>query len=1450
MKKKLPYLLLLLFVAYLGYAQDIALYEQFNGRYDFTFVGNTLNPAENNPEPTCTIFTSSSADLNLGANDQVVAAYLYWAGSGTGDFDIELNGNPVTASRDFPLSALNTDGLTRDYFSAFADVTTQVQTTGNGTYTVSELDLTAEVADPLYCNIKTNFGGWAIIVFYFNPDLPLNQINLYDGMQYVPSFINISLPSLNVIDNEGAKIGFLAWEGDASLAVNETLSINGNPLSNDLNPVNNAFNGTNTVTGATDMYNMDLDIYDIQDNIAIGDETAEITLESGQDFVMVNAIVTKLNSQLPDATISIDNIARECNSGAVVLDYTVFNVNSTEVLPADTPIAFYIEGNYIGGTTTVAEIPIGGNESGTFVLNIPAGTPIEYEILVVVDDVGDGTGGIVTETDETNNSIILNEIQYVSPPLEQPDDLIECDTGAGFGVFDISVYEAELPNEDTDSITFYTSEANANVPENAIPSADLVSFQATENPQEIFVRLENEQGCVSITSFLLVTDDCLYPDGTIVINTIEKTCDSRVITISYTVNNFNSDDFLPAGTPIAIYNNGVFIGTGATTQDIPIGGTENGTVNVTVPGTLLDINITIAIDDIGDGTGEVIETDETNNNSEVVTDTLWVSPEITEELDDITECETDNGTNIGIFDFSGYIALLQQNATDVVTFHTNQDDANSGENDIDTPDNYTSSGDNPQTIYVRLEDENGCFDTTTFDLIAVDCLFPDGTVVINDIIKTCDSRSVNVQYTINNFNSFDVLPAGTPIGIYLNGVMVIFTSTIQEIPIGGSLNSNINVSIPNSAGLNFEITIIIDDLGDGTGEVTETDETNNSFTVNDTLWISPTFPLQPEDITVCETENNSNIGVFDFSEYETLLQNAATDIITFHTSQEDADDDVDNIENPDNYTSSGDNPQTIYVRLEDENGCYVTTTFNLIAEDCLFPDGIIAVENTIKSCDSRTITIDYIVGNPDSFDVLPANTPIAIYSNGVLLTTTTTTADIAINGTEAGTINVTIPNNIPLNFDITLAIDDTGNGSGIVTETNEDNNTDIFNDTLWVSPVLQQPEDLTACETDNGSNSGIFDFSGYEESLKNNSTDIVRFYTTQEDAITGEDAITNLSAYPSTSNNQTIYVRLEDENGCFTTGQFNLIAIDCLFPDGTVSIGDIAKSCNSRIINVAYTINNFDAFDVLPSGTPVAIYANDEFIDFTETLLDIPIGGTEGSIITLTIPDEIPLTFNLSFVVDDMGDGTGIVQEMNEDNNNTTVTFSLIVSPEVPQPQEVTACNEGFDIGTFDFSEYEETLKTNPNDVVYFYHTATDANQDSNRISNTNAFKNTSNPQEIFVRVANGECYATTSFLLRAIKCPPTTFNYVTPNNDGYNDRFFVEGLRNIFLNFKMSIYNRWGSLVWTGNHSTEDWDGIADVEKVGPQDNTVPVGTYYFVLELNDPEYPEPIVGWVYVTK
>ena len=154
--------------------QDISLFNQLNGRYDFTFIGNTLNPDENTFQYPTFLYTQSSATLNLQSNDNVIAAYLYWAGSGSGDLDVKLNGVDMT-----PDILSNVVGTSSNltYFSAFKNITNFVQTTGNGTYTLSDFDLNSLVTT--YYNNATQFAGWAILVVYENPSLTLNQINIY-----------------------------------------------------------------------------------------------------------------------------------------------------------------------------------------------------------------------------------------------------------------------------------------------------------------------------------------------------------------------------------------------------------------------------------------------------------------------------------------------------------------------------------------------------------------------------------------------------------------------------------------------------------------------------------------------------------------------------------------------------------------------------------------------------------------------------------------------------------------------------------------------------------------------------------------------------------------------------------------------------------------------------------------------------------------------------------------------------------------------------------------------------------------------------------------------------------------------------------------------------------------------------------------------------------------------
>lgn len=485
-------------------AQDVSLYQQFNGRYDFTAVGNTLNPLENNTSSICNIFNTSSETLVLSAGDVVEKAFLYWAGSGTGDLEVKLNGVTINSQRTFPLFKNNLN-----YFCAFADVTTQVQNTGAGNYTLSEFDLANLVgAGSGYCNNNTNFGGWAIVVIFKNENLQMNQLNVYDGLQGVSNVdtnITLTLDNLNVLDNAGAKIGFVAWEGDRGLANDENLTFNGFDLFNEQNPLNSVFNGTNSFNGSEEMFNMDLDVFNIEEFIQIGNPTAIIELTSLQDFVMISTVISKLNNQLPDATIELHSANNECFSRRVIVDYTVSNFNSTDELPAGIPIGIYANDIYIEYDETTQPIPVGESQNKTITLNIPETIPDDFILTFIVDTYQNGEG-IQKELDEDNNVSNTLEVSLMgSLTFNLLEDITICNAGLGKTSFDFWNYIEAVKTNPADVVSFYNSFQDALIKVNAIQ--DPANHIAQANPEEIFVRIENDQ-CYLTTSFLLKTRNC------------------------------------------------------------------------------------------------------------------------------------------------------------------------------------------------------------------------------------------------------------------------------------------------------------------------------------------------------------------------------------------------------------------------------------------------------------------------------------------------------------------------------------------------------------------------------------------------------------------------------------------------------------------------------------------------------------------------------------------------------------------------------------------------------------------------------------------------------------------------------------------------------------------------------------------------------------------------------
>jgi gliding motility-associated-like protein len=68
----------------------------------------------------------------------------------------------------------------------------------------------------------------------------------------------------------------------------------------------------------------------------------------------------------------------------------------------------------------------------------------------------------------------------------------------------------------------------------------------------------------------------------------------------------------------------------------------------------------------------------------------------------------------------------------------------------------------------------------------------------------------------------------------------------------------------------------------------------------------------------------------------------------------------------------------------------------------------------------------------------------------------------------------------------------------------------------------------------------------------------------------------------------------------------------------------------------------------------------------------------------------------------------------------------------------------------------------------------------------------------------------------------------ITPNYDGKNDLFEIDNLEIAYPSCKVTIFNRWGSVVFESVGYKDPWDGTYNGENL-------PMGTYFYKIELND---------------
>jgi gliding motility-associated-like protein len=84
-------------------------------------------------------------------------------------------------------------------------------------------------------------------------------------------------------------------------------------------------------------------------------------------------------------------------------------------------------------------------------------------------------------------------------------------------------------------------------------------------------------------------------------------------------------------------------------------------------------------------------------------------------------------------------------------------------------------------------------------------------------------------------------------------------------------------------------------------------------------------------------------------------------------------------------------------------------------------------------------------------------------------------------------------------------------------------------------------------------------------------------------------------------------------------------------------------------------------------------------------------------------------------------------------------------------------------------------------------------------------------------------------------------YNLVTPNGDGINDFWYLDGI-DLYPDNEVLIFNRWGDQVrvFQGyNNSNKNWDGTNE------KGENLPDGVYFYIIKIKD---LKTFTGWVYL--
>ena len=89
--------------------------------------------------------------------------------------------------------------------------------------------------------------------------------------------------------------------------------------------------------------------------------------------------------------------------------------------------------------------------------------------------------------------------------------------------------------------------------------------------------------------------------------------------------------------------------------------------------------------------------------------------------------------------------------------------------------------------------------------------------------------------------------------------------------------------------------------------------------------------------------------------------------------------------------------------------------------------------------------------------------------------------------------------------------------------------------------------------------------------------------------------------------------------------------------------------------------------------------------------------------------------------------------------------------------------------------------------------------------------------------------------------------NAFSPNGDNKNDQFIIYGIES-FAQVTLKIFNRWEQMVYQNENYDNSWTGESNIGNNLNQNNGLPSGVYFYILELDGGETYKK--GFIYLKR